>query len=289
MSNPAKLLAALAGTLALGLGTNLLADRVDLPDAAYRAISTRNPFQLVEPPIISAPVVPVRQPVLAKITVQGFTYTLGRWWVLCRIQLPPRPGEPPSPEIPSVMKQGERYGDVELVQINGSARTATFRNCGVEQSLTVQTDALKPAAGGMALAPAPNTGFPASSAIAAPTPTVSPVAIPGTPIAQFTRLPGTAVPDARFLPQPTSAQENSTPMVPSSNFAFPPGPTPFTPVNQPVAQPTMTPEQQVVLIELNRKLTENEVLRGELPPLPPTDLTPPGAPGMPTPQAPIAQ
>jgi hypothetical protein len=46
------------------------------------------------------------------------------------------------------------------------------------------------------------------------------------------------------------------------------------------AKPTMTPEEQIVLMEINRKLTEGQVARGEMPPLPPTPFTP-GPPPVP--------
>jgi hypothetical protein len=39
----------------------------------------------------------------------------------------------------------------------------------------------------------------------------------------------------------------------------------------------MTPEEQVVGIEVNRELTKQQVLNGEMPPLPFTEATPPEA------------
>jgi hypothetical protein len=45
------------------------------------------------------------------------------------------------------------------------------------------------------------------------------------------------------------------------------------------SQSTLTPEAQIVGMEVNRQLTADQVKRGELPPLPPTELTEPGAPG----------
>ena len=41
------------------------------------------------------------------------------------------------------------------------------------------------------------------------------------------------------------------------------------------AQPAMAPEVQTTMIEVNRVLTQEQVSKGELPPLPPTELTPP--------------
>ena len=45
------------------------------------------------------------------------------------------------------------------------------------------------------------------------------------------------------------------------------------------SQSQLTAEQQIILMEIERERTKAEVIKGELPPLPPTELTPPDAPG----------
>ncbi|WP_205881018.1 hypothetical protein, partial [Limisphaera ngatamarikiensis] len=50
--------------------------------------------------------------------------------------------------------------------------------------------------------------------------------------------------------------------------------------------PQLSLEEQILLIELQRQATQDRVARGEMPPLPPTELTPPSALPTPTPPAP---
>jgi hypothetical protein len=45
------------------------------------------------------------------------------------------------------------------------------------------------------------------------------------------------------------------------------------------SQPQFTAEQQIILMEIERERTKAEVIKGVRPPLPPTELTPPDAPG----------
>ena len=45
----------------------------------------------------------------------------------------------------------------------------------------------------------------------------------------------------------------------------------------------LTPEQQVIMIEVERERTKAQVKSGEMPPLPATVLTPEGADGVPGP------
>jgi hypothetical protein len=52
----------------------------------------------------------------------------------------------------------------------------------------------------------------------------------------------------------------------------------FTQQSQPSQQP-MTQEAQIISMEVNRQLTADKVRAGTMPPLPPTSLTPEGAPG----------
>jgi hypothetical protein len=48
----------------------------------------------------------------------------------------------------------------------------------------------------------------------------------------------------------------------------------------PRARKDPTPEEQIILIEVERERTKNEVERGDLPALPPTELTPEGSTGI---------
>jgi hypothetical protein len=53
-----------------------------------------------------------------------------------------------------------------------------------------------------------------------------------------------------------------------------------TPATSAPSQEVLTPEQQIIMIEANRLYTQDAVTKGEMPPLPPTDLTPPDATGI---------
>ncbi len=288
--------ACLAGGLVLSTGAQALAALTQ--DNPYEGIVERNVFGLKEPPKAGPPPEPPKPPP-PKLTLQGIHYLMGHWQVLFKAPAPVKPGEAPKGDVGYVLSEGEAEADVEVLKIDGKEGRVTFKNHGQEQTLSMDRDAAKPAPGAVAAAPMtapgvqPVPGTPVTT-FAVPTPVAPAGATFGgsamTPVPSRTlRQPSTYSGGVPISPVPSAAQ--FPPSASISVGAGSPGtitlggmPTPTVaaaPQVQQPQQPQMTPEEQVVLIELNRQLTAKEVMAGELPPLPPTELTPPGAPGAP--------
>jgi hypothetical protein len=280
-----KMLVCMAAGLALSASAR--AATTDSRDKPYDVIPVRNLFALKELPKPVQPPPPV-QPT-NDIKLQGINFILGRWQVLFKVRFPP-----PRGEMSFVMKEGEGQDEIEVLEINGKARSVTFKNNGIEQVLTMERNASTPSA--PAGAP-PNPGVVSLLPPAGALPTAPPTAPPG-------------VTTARTIPapeRPVRAVSTPAPVVASYGNVSAPAPTTINlggrelPVGTPVVQtPTpprvqsqMTAEEQIIIMEANRELTKKEVLAGQMPPLPPTELTPEGAPGMPGvrlgPPAPPAQ
>ena len=234
----------LAGGLSL-----MPAARAAMPDGnPYKTIVDRNPFGLIPPP---PPAPPVTNTPPSNIQLTGITMMLGKKMAMMMAQ---EPGPNKTPQS-YMLTEGERDGQIEVLEIDDKAGSEKVNNAGVVQTLTFDKDGAKPSGGGSLPAPG---GMPGRSIPA-------PGAMPGRPGSQ----PSTG--GMRQIPsrdvRPTSAPTTPTPSTqPATTAAAQPA--------QP-AQPAMAPEVQTTMIEVNRVLTQEQVNKGELPPLPPTELTPP--------------
>jgi hypothetical protein len=225
----------------------------------YANIVDRNVFGLRPPPPPTA-VAPPETPA-PNITLQGIvSIPFGKKQVLFKTMMPGAAGQPPK-EMSLAMSEGERMGEVEVLEINEAAGTIRFRNHGKEQLKDLSKDGVKAPAGPVAAAP----GLPA----------VHLPAVPGVPTA--------TVPPA----VPSGGSGVTTFGGNSGNVNIPGRPMRLTPPNTgtaagtsmtPQAERPLSPEEQTILMEVNRKLTADKVQKGELPPLPPTELTPPTPP-----------
>jgi len=101
----------------------------------YRCIAATNVFRLKSPPA-STPE-PVPTPPLPKITLQGITTIDGQREVLFKVTMPARASEA-AKEVAYVLSEGQREGEIEVLEINELAGTARFRNHGVEQVLKLR-------------------------------------------------------------------------------------------------------------------------------------------------------
>ena len=108
------------------------------PADSYKHISTRNIFGL-KPPVVEAKT-PDKPLHLPNITMQGITTVLGRLQVLFKVSLPAHAGEAAKEES-YVLSRGESAGEVEVLEIDESARTAKFKNHGVTQTLRLEDSA----------------------------------------------------------------------------------------------------------------------------------------------------
>ncbi len=237
------------GLLAVGwLASQPLRARADMADNPYQPIVTRNVFALVPIPT-NAPVDPSSLIPPPKITPNGIMTLFGNLQVLFKVAGVARPGMPPKDES-YVMSVGDREDDIEVEKIDEKTATITFNNHGSIQEL--------------GLVPATDSGG------------GIPGAPPGLPMPGMGRSPGGF---GRF----GHSQNNPNPSYPNYPNA---GVAPVTAAGSPTvanyaandpSQQPLTPEAQVIMIEANRMATQDQVTKGEMPPLPPTELTPPDA------------
>ncbi|MGC3958704.1 MAG: hypothetical protein QM813_12425 [Verrucomicrobiota bacterium] len=153
----------------------------------YAAIAGRNVFALKPP----TPVTPINTapPVAASgVELQGFTTILGRPQVLLKLKIPPRPPEP-AKDRSLVMDQGQREGEVEVLEIDAYAGTVKLKNQGSVTSLNLKDNAAKPTPG---------------AALPLPSPVGAPGGVPGSlPPPPNVRGPSTAPADAASATLPT--------------------------------------------------------------------------------------
>ena len=263
----------LSGLALVGLAWQAGAITSDVGSNPYQAVVERNTFGLkpalrpedVKPPEVAPPP--------NQIKLQGFYELFGKRRVLLKVTEPPKPGTPPKEEA-MTLDEGERRGVIEILAIYVKARTVNLTNAGhvtnralVYFSATTAARGAGPGGPGPPLAP----GLPRPQ-----------IGVPRIP----TPLPPPAASSYGGMP---SRPVRTTPQLGNmSRGGFPTG-TPGVATQQPQVQqtqPQLTLEEQSVVMEVERLRTQEAVARGDLPPLPPTDLTPPGAPGSVPSQAP---
>lgn len=116
------------------LGTIASATTPDSSNHPYKMIPATNVFRLKSP--LAKQSEPPEQMPLPKITLQGITTILGRPQVLFRITPRSKPvGQ--EKETSHVLSEGERVGEIEVLEINMPSSTVKFKNHGVEQSLAL--------------------------------------------------------------------------------------------------------------------------------------------------------
>jgi hypothetical protein len=99
--------------------------------APYAEISQRNAFRLH--PIEPLQAMPRAEP-LPKVMPTGITTLLERKIALLKVEWPARPGEAARTQS-LILGEGERDGEVEMIEINADARTMKVRISGQEQLL----------------------------------------------------------------------------------------------------------------------------------------------------------
>jgi hypothetical protein len=102
----------------------------------YGQIAAANVFRLKPPP----PRLDQKEPETPPppvITLQGITtFPCGRQ-VLFKVTTPAKPPEP-AREVSFVLGEGQREGEIEVLETNLLTRTVKFRNHGVEQTLSLK-------------------------------------------------------------------------------------------------------------------------------------------------------
>ena len=217
-------------------------------------ITSRNAFG-IKPVVAVAPPQPVPPPA-PKVQLQGITTILGKKLVLFKAVLPAKPPEQPQPkEVSFMLSEGQREGEIEVMEINVDTGNVKLKNYGVEQSLNLKDDAAKPVV------------------MAAPTPVPLQAGAPGVPPPIATGA----------LPAATAGSAVTTFGNSSGTRTIPTGRTPRTGIpgmaasSAAIQQQPAVPfnrEAQIINMEIERELHKNNP---KYPPPPPTIITPPPA------------
>lgn len=228
-------------------------------------ITNRNVFSLKDPPPPPRPEDLIKKDPPPKILLQGLTTILGRRQVLFKVQMPAKPGQPAREES-FVSAEGERNGEIEVLEIDEVAGVVKFNNHGTIEPKNMKDDVAK------AIAAAPPSPGPQPTG-------VPPPAIPGLPRPTAAVAPttpgGSAVTTFGGSPDriPTRTLRTST-----AASGLPVG---FGAGQSAQATPNSSPlshEEQVVIMEVQREQNKNNP---RFPPLPPTPLSPTPSPPSP--------
>jgi hypothetical protein len=236
-------------SLLLGRGAQAI---ISIPSGnPYQGITDRNIFGLKPPPAAPNPEDAMRVPP-PKIKLTGITTILGKKQALLMVEVPAKPPQAAREES-FIMTEGQREGEIEVLNIDVKAGTVKVDNRGTPQTLDFVNNGVK---------------LPASAAGAAPGPIPHP--------ALNNPMPGGMNPGS-FQSSSGGRQIPLHQVRGSSSGAGggPPGlgAQPVAEVAPPPPQSNMTMEQHSVLIELQRaKMQEEGDETAKI--LPPTEFTP---------------
>lgn len=260
------------GLLLVVLGCAVASVRADAV-GDYKVILDRNPFNLKAPP----------PPPQAPVTAPTETPTDYKLSGITALFNPPRAmfvneAIPGKPEYLS-LSEGQRQGNLEVLPggIDVKAGIVLVKISGKEQPMSFEKNGLK----------AP-VGPPVMTAPGVPMPR------PGIAPVPFMPTPGGTLPPPNLVPVTYNNGLTPNPAMAATGAIPPPGVGTAYPsrtprsgtgaVAIPIANggnqtspppaPKVDPAEQALRIEIQRKLTEVQVQRGELPPLPGTDLSP---------------
>lgn len=288
MKHGGKLLVSMMGGLAVCTAASGVTSDKQISSNPYQSIIDRNVFSLKPPPPPADPA-ETAKPTALKITLTGITTIFGDKRVLMKAA--PTAGKPneAKTEQSYILSQGQREGDLEVLEIDEKAGSVKVNNAGTIQTLTFEKDGAK----------LPSTPAPAVPGL----PGAAPI-IPGLPVTHPMQPAGGITPNFQLPPRiprlPTAgAQGGYTPgMIPSSvpiPGAAPsygtPGVLPGNTITPPNANPVQTPTPQYSLAEQQILIEAERQMGGPTSGLlPPTALTPranvenaPGAGGAPAP------
>jgi hypothetical protein len=141
----------------------------------YQAIVDRNVFAL-KPPPPPAPDPASIKPPAPKVALLGITTLLGKKRALLKFTPPAKPGEA-AKETSLMLAEGQRDGEIEVLQVDEKAKSVTIDNFGTPTTLTLDKDAPKAPVGpppGGPVAPGMPPSSPLPSGIPIPSPMPSP-------------------------------------------------------------------------------------------------------------------
>jgi len=229
--------------IAGSLAVAVTTDAITQDSSPFDRIVVRNVFSLKSP--APPPDPELLKPAPPTIELQGTSTILGKL-VLFKVKAT-RPGDKDESYI---LSEGQRKDGIEVKVIDEKSGSIQFDNHGTLQILTMAENSSKPSkspvAGGI---PRPVRGITMTTAVRGQQ--------------GLKKVPTTGNP--RTSAVPASAGVVGTAKIKQSK------------------QPQVTAEEQTVLIEVDRELNKDNIAAGQYPPLPPTELTPDDAVGIPSP------
>jgi len=274
MSDTRKIAICILGSLTLYVAAQaVVAD----PENPYQGILDRNVFGLKPPAPISTNV--VKQIDAPKITLAGITTIFGNKRVLMNVAMPAKAGEPAKQQS-FILAEGQRDGDIEILEIDEKIGTVKVNDFGTVLTLNLEKDGAK---------------LPASVAAAAPAgPQLNAIgyAPPHGASATMTPVPTRPINNA-FNGTANAGTANGQ----AQGGQLPAGFGAAQGLSRVAAQPALSHDEQTIMMEANHELAKS--LGDDSARLfPPTELNPtrntgeaqtpggqsPGFPGAPTPQ-----
>lgn len=262
MKRVGKSVICLLGGFALGTATYAAVNPESANDSSakggnpYNVIVDRNVFDLrAPPPPISSQPTNTPPP---NIKLTGITTILGKKQALFMVQEPAPPGKPANKEESFILTEGQRQGAIEVLEINNSAKqpTVKIKNDGTVAVLTFEK---------VNLPQAPASAPPAlAGALGSPHSAHMPNMIPPPGGGGYNH-------QNRFNNnnQPVGYNSGVNPNASGGLTSIPTRTTRSGYDQQ--QQPQLTPEEQMIIMEVQREKNKNNPV---IPPLPPTPLTP---------------
>jgi hypothetical protein len=177
MTNGGTRLGCIAGAIALWAAATALA--AESGESPYQSIVVRNVFGLKDPPPPQRP--EDNKPPPPKIMLQGITTILGKKRALMKVMTPPKPGAKPEDQS-FILTEGQRDGDIEVLEIDEKAGIVKVNNSGTITNLNFADNGVKLASGPAPGMPGPGPGMPGgppNPGAGVPPPGFNPAAVPG--------------------------------------------------------------------------------------------------------------
>lgn len=258
-------------------------------DKPYAAIVDRNVFKLNPIPPANPADSATNNAPPPDLTLAGITTIFGNKRAIIKAapKGPPKPGVPPENES-YILAEGQREGDIEVLQIDERAGVVKLLLAGKPTTIDFEKNGVKlPTASPPAGVPLPGGLKPAVGGIAPPAPMATPFGNKTIP-QRTLRLPGSSSTGSASFASPTAGGGIARAGI-SINGVGLVGASPSADSGTGVAdsaQTQLSPEEQAIAIEVERERRKAEIQSGQLAPPPLTVLTPPGSPGT-IPQTPV--
>jgi hypothetical protein len=251
------------------------------PAQAYRSIADRNLFGLTNAPAPQR--VQQQAPDLPRVKLTGITTILGTKQAVLRVEPPgakpgrpgiqgrpvpgqpvPLPGQPVQLQEPEslILAEGQREGNIEVLQIDEQAGTVRMVNAGQPMTITFEEEPVQVAAPPPVVPPLPGTPGAAPGLAGMPPvdTNVNQTAVAGMP------PPALPSPAAGGLPSRTYSQSADTAGAANLTVLAPEtgGETNMTPTAP--GQAPLTPEEQAMLLQLQNQFHTGTQVENEPPP-----------------------